>query len=95
MGYPRVTTGTETTHMVTRTNIFMIKEVTHMGITPITIKMTITHTEIVEVFHETLITIKMTITHIEIVEVVHETAKIISKITHMERSGAIWVNQIF
>ena len=74
MGYPRVTTGTETTHMVTRTNTFMIKEVIHMEITLITIKMTITHIEIVEVVHETLITIKMTITHIEIVEVIHETA---------------------
>lgn len=75
IGYPRVTTGTETTHMVTRMNTFMIKEVTHMEIT--------------------LITIKITITHIEIVEVVHETAKIVSKITHTECSGTIWVNQIF
>ena len=33
IGYPRVTTGTETTHMVTRMNTFMIKEVTHMEIT--------------------------------------------------------------
>ena len=78
MGYPRVTTGTET-HMVTRTvirtNIYMVNKVTHMEIT--------------------LITTKMTIAHIEIGVVVHETARMLIKITHMERSGTIRVNQIF
>ena len=79
MGYPRVTAGTETTHMVTRTvirtNIYMVNKVTHMEIT--------------------LITTKMTIAHIEIGVVVHETARMLIKITHMERSGTIRVNQIF
>ena len=49
----------------------------------------VTHMEI------TLITTKMTIAHIEIGEVVHETARMLIKITHMERSGTIRVNQIF
>ena len=52
MGYPRVTTGTETAHMVTRTNTLMIKEVIHMEINHITIKITITLAEIVEVIHK-------------------------------------------
>ena len=41
----------------------------------------------------TLITAKMTITHIEIGMVVHEAARVLIKITHMERSGTIRVNQ--
>ena len=55
-----------------------------------------THTYMVNrVTHmeRTLITAKMTITHIEIGMVVHEAARVLIKITHMEHSGTIRVNQ--